>query len=217
VPQPRLLLPGCVEEFVAGCRELGYPGVPVCFKPPVAKGSRGFHVVSATARAGDGLLEARGAEPVLTLAEATRALGRVATFPRLLLMEYVDEPEHVVDALVAGGELVLYQAKTREAVRAGLAMRFQTVDRPDLVQSCRHICRTLGLDWFVSIQFKGDKLIEVNPRLSTFVFQEDFCIPYLGIKYAMGELDADGVALAQARLRTTRRSIRYYDQVFWDE
>jgi carbamoyl-phosphate synthase large subunit len=38
VRQPRTLLPAELDEFVAGCRELGYPGVPVCFKPPVAKG-----------------------------------------------------------------------------------------------------------------------------------------------------------------------------------
>ena len=63
----------------------------------------------------------------------------------------------------------------------------------------------------------GDHLIEVNPRVSTFVYQEDFILPYLGIKYALGELDAEGVALAQSRVRTSRHSVRYFDQVFWDE
>jgi hypothetical protein len=33
----------------------------------------------------------------------------------------------------------------------------------------------------------------------------------------LGELDDEGVALAQSRVRTSRRSVRYYDQVFWDE
>ena len=47
IPQPRLLLPRTLDEFVAGARELGYPDVPVCFKPPVAKGSRGFRVLTA--------------------------------------------------------------------------------------------------------------------------------------------------------------------------
>ncbi|MBE0528517.1 MAG: ATP-grasp domain-containing protein [Thermoleophilia bacterium] len=123
----------------------------------------------------------------------------------------------MVDALVDGGEIVLFQAKTREAVRAGLAMSFRTVAKPDLVAAARHICRRLQLDQFVSIQFMGEHLIEVNPRVSTFVYQEDFNLPYLGIKYALGELDAEGVALAQSRVRTSRRSVRYFDQVFWDE
>lgn len=214
VRQPRTLSPTSVDELVAGARELGYPDVPVCLKPPVSKGSRGFHVV--TERRAD-LLEQRGGSPSLTLAAAAEALAGADPFPRLLLMEYVDAPEYVVDALVDGGEIVLYQAKTREAVKAGLAMSFRTVDRPDLIAASRHVCRGLRLDQFVSIQFVGDRLIEVNPRVSTFVYQEDFILPYLGIKYALGELDPAAVAAAQSRVRATRRSVRYYDQVFWDE
>ena len=215
VLQPRALTPATVEEFVAGAHELGYPDAPVCFKPPVAKGSRGFHIVAAGGRAA--LLEQRGGASALTLEETADTLRRGGPFPRLLLMEYVDAPEYVVDALVDDGEIVLCQVKTREAVRAGLAMSFRTIARPQLVTASRHICRALGLDKFVSIQFMGDHLIEVNPRVSTFVYQEDFILPYLGIKYALGELDAKAVALAQSRVRTTRRSVRYFDQVFWDE
>jgi carbamoyl-phosphate synthase large subunit len=217
VLQPRLLLPATLDDFVAGAHELGYPGVPVCFKPPVAKGSRGFHVVAAGGPDDGGLLERRGGTSVLTLEDAVNGLRDADPFPRLLLMEYVDAPEFVVDALVDDGELVLFQAKTREAVKAGLAMSFRTVDKPALVTASRHICRRLGLDQFVSIQFMGEHLIEVNPRVSTFIYQDDFNLPYLGIKYALGELDAAGVALAQTRVRTSRRSVRYYDQVFWDE
>ena len=108
------------------------------------------------------------------------------------------------------------QAKTREAVDTGLAMAFRTVDRPELVEVSRHICRTLRLDWFVNIQFKGDSLLEVNPRVSTFVYQDDFILPYLGIKYALGELSLPDVRAAQTRVRASRRTVRYYDQVFWD-
>jgi carbamoyl-phosphate synthase large subunit len=216
VQQPRLLLPDSAEDFVAGARELGYPDRAVCFKPPSGKGSRGFHIVATVGRSG--VLERRGGGgPVLTLEEAAEEITADDGFPRVLLMEYIDAPEFVVDALVDDGEIVLYQAKTREAVKAGLAMAFQTVDKPELIAASRHICRTLGLDQFVSIQFMGEHLIEVNPRVSTFVYQEDFILPYLGIKYALGELDAGGVALAQSRVRTSRHSIRYYDQVFWDE
>jgi carbamoyl-phosphate synthase large subunit len=216
VLQPRALVPASVEEFLAGARDLGYPDRPVCFKPPVSKGSRGFHIVAPGGDRRADLLERRGGFPTLTLEEAAAALEG-DPFPRLLLMEYVTGPESVVDAFVADGDIVLYQAKTREAVRGGVAMSFRTVERPGLVAASRHICRALGLDTFVSVQFIGDHLIEVNPRVSTFVFQEDFILPYLGIKHALGELDDDGVALAQSRVRTSRRSVRYYDQVFWDE
>jgi carbamoyl-phosphate synthase large subunit len=216
VPQPALLLPASLDEFVAGARELGYPGKPVCFKPPASKGSRGFRILSAGIDKVHVLLHERPSNLYMTLDEFAASFAGVAPFPTLMLMEYVEGIEFTVDALIDHGEIVLAQAKTREAVDTGLAMAFKTVDRPDLVEVSRHICRTLGLDWFVNIQFKGDSLLEVNPRVSTFVYQDDFILPYLGIKYALGELSPPAVRAAQTRVRASRRTVRYYDQVFWD-
>ena len=216
VPQPTLLLPESLAAFVDGARRLGYPGKPVCFKPPVSKGSRGFRILSADVDKVHLLLHERPSNLYMTLDEFAGLFAGVEPFPTLMLMECVEGIEFTVDALVDQGEIVLAQAKTREAVDTGLAMAFRTVDRPDLVEVSRHICRTLRLDWFVNIQFKGDSLLEVNPRVSTFVYQDDFILPYLGIKYALGELGPAELRAAQTRVRATRRTVRYYDQVFWD-
>jgi carbamoyl-phosphate synthase large subunit len=216
VKQPRLHMPASLDEFVAGARELGYPDVPVCFKPPVAKGSRGFRVLRADVDRVRQLLHERPSDVTMTLDEFVALFADAGDFPRLMLMEFVEGVEYTVDALVENGRMLLHQEKTREAIDTGLAMAFKTVARPDLVAASEHICRELALDWFVNIQFKGDHLLEVNPRVSTFVYQEDFNLPYLGIKRALGELpDADLPAL-QARVRSSRRTVRYYDQVFWD-
>ena len=217
VPQPRLLLPRSLDEFVAGARELGYPDVPVCFKPPVAKGSRGFRILSAEVDRVHELLHERPINRYMTLPEFEGLFRDVEPFPELMLVEYVDAPEITVDLFADKGEVVFHQTRTREEFLTGLAMAFKTIDRPDLVELTRKVVRHLGLDYYQSVQWIGGKLLEINPRVSTFVYQEDFIIPYLGIKYALGELDAEGVALAQSRVRFSRRSVRYYDQVFWDE
>ena len=216
VPQPRLLMPADLDAFVAGAHELGYPDVPVCFKPPVSKGSRGFRILSAAVDKVHLLLHERPNNLYMTLDEFVALFTGVEPFPSLMLMECVEGVEFTVDALVAGGEIVLAQVKTREAIDTGLAMSFRTVDRPDLLEVSRHVCRRLGLEWFVNIQFKGDHLLEVNPRVSTFVFQDDLILPYLGVKYALGELDEKELQAAQTRVRPSRRTMRYYDQVFWD-
>jgi glutathione synthase/RimK-type ligase-like ATP-grasp enzyme len=216
VRQPQLLMPKSLREFVDGAKALGYPKRPVCFKPPVSKGSRGFRILSAHVDKVDLLLNARPSSLYMTLDEFEALFQGVDQFPTLMLMEYVEGEEYTVDALVDGGEILLAQAKTREAIDTGLAMVFKTVDRPDLMEAARHVCEQLNLDWFVNIQFKGDSLLEVNPRVSTFVYQEDFILPYLGVKYALGELSAREVSGAQMRLRKSRRTVRYYDQVFWD-
>ena len=216
VAQPKLLVPADLDEFVAGAHALGYPDVPVCFKPPVSKGSRGFRILSATADRVHLLLHERPSNLYMTLDEFVALLRGVSPFPTLMLMEYVEGTEFTVDALADGGEIVLAQAKTREAIDTGLAMAFCTVDRPDLLAAARRVCRRLGLDWFVNVSFKGDHLLEVNPRVSTFVYQDDFVLPYLGIRYALGELSPSDLRAAQDRVRPSRRTVRYYDQVFWD-
>jgi carbamoyl-phosphate synthase large subunit len=216
VPQPTLLLPRSLDEFVTGARELGYPDVPVCFKPPVAKGSRGFRILSAEVDRVHELLHERPINRYMTLPEFEGLFRGVEPFPRLMLMEYVDAPEITVDLFADKGAVVFHQTRTREEFLTGLAMAFKTIDRPELVDLSRKVVRHLGLDYYQSVQWIGGKLLEINPRVSTFVYQEDFNIPYLGIKYALGELTKDDIADVQARVRTSRRSVRYYDQVFWD-
>ena len=73
---------------------------------------------------------------------------------------------------------MLGHAKTREAMRAGLAMYFETrrparSSRPPRGASCAE----LGLDWFVNVQFIGEHLLEINPRISTIVYQDDLNLP----------------------------------------
>jgi len=217
VPQPVLLRPASLEEFVAGARELGYPDVPVCFKPPVAKGSRGFRILSADVDRVHELLHEKPINRYMTLGDFVDLFRDYRPFPDLMLMEYVDAPEITVDLFADRGEVVFHQTRTREEFLTGLAMAFKTVDRPDLVELTRKVVRHLQLDYYQSVQWIGGKLLEINPRVSTFVYQEDFIIPYLGIKYALGELTEDDVVAVQARVRTSRRSVRYYDQVFWDD
>ena len=53
------------------------------------------------------------------------------------------------------------------------------------------IVAELEIEHFFNIQLVGDYVIEINPRISTIVYQEDLNIPYLGVKRALGEISAD--------------------------
>ena len=75
----------------------------------------------------------------------------------------------------------------------------------------------LQLDHFFSITLVGDAVIAVDPHLSTIVYQEDLNIPYLGLKLALGEIDAEELTAHARRLRPTRRALRYIDQLDWDD
>ncbi len=201
----------------AAARELGYPGEDVSVKPLESSGSRGFRVLSASADPLEQLLTGRpGVAPALRLEELLSLLPEDGG-PELLVMELARGRERTIDGIARGGRIVLGHPKTREEMRAGLAMYFETLEDPWLTEVAASIVRELELDHFFNIQLVGDRVIEINPRISTIVYQEDLNLPYLGVKLALGELTEDDLAAQAARIRPTRRALRYFDQVEWDE
>jgi hypothetical protein len=111
---------------------------------------------------------------------------------------------------------VLGHPKTREAMRAGLAMFFVTLDDDALMELAGRIVEELAIEHFFNIHLVGEHVIEVNPRISTIVYQEDLNIPYLGVKRALGELSDEELASYAARVRPGRTALRYFDQLEWD-
>jgi carbamoyl-phosphate synthase large subunit len=202
-------------EVAAAAQELGYPERPVCFKPAVGSGSRGFRVLDATVDRSRQLLEERPGSVALRLEEAIELLPREGG-PDLLVMELASGGERTVDGLASGGRVLLGHAKSRESIRAGLAMYFVTLDEPPLVELADAIVGALGLDHFFNIQLVGEHVIEINPRISTIIYQPDLNLPYLGVKRALGEISPDELAALAARIRPGRTALRYFDQVEWD-
>jgi hypothetical protein len=113
----------------AAARELGYPDRDVAMKPVFSSGSRGFRVLSASADRREQLLTSRpGVAEAMRLEDLVELLGDDPT--ELLVMELAEGKERTVDGIARGGRILLGHPKTREAMRAGLAMYFETlVDR----------------------------------------------------------------------------------------
>jgi hypothetical protein len=132
-------------------------------------------------------------------------------------MELAQGGERTVDGVARGGRIIFGHPKTREAMRAGLAMFFQSLEDPELIATADRAVAALEIEHFFNVQLVGDFVIEVNPRISTVVYQEDLNLPYLGVKHALGELSDDDLAEYQSRIRPTRRALRYFDQLEWDD
>jgi hypothetical protein len=95
-------------------------------------------------------------------------------------------------------------------------MYFVTLDDPALEELAGRIVAELEIEHFFNIQLVGDFVIEVNPRISTVVYQEDLNLPYLGVKRALGEISDDELAALRPRVRPGRTALRYFDQLEWD-
>lgn len=204
------------RELEAAVRELGYPDRAVCFKPPVEKGGRGFRILDPTIDRAHELLHGRPGSVAMRLEEAVDILPPEGG-EELLVMELAEGQETAVDGFARDGKVLLAHPKVKDAFRASLAMYFETLDSPYLDEVAEKIVAGLGLDHFFSVNVVGEVPIEINPRISTWVYQEDVNMPWLGVRNALGELSDDDLAEYRARIRPTRRALRYFDQVEWDD
>ena len=197
-------------------QELGYPDRPLAFKPVFGSGSRGFRVLDANVDRAQQLFDERPGNLAMRLQDVLELLPEEGG-PDLLVMELARGRERTVDGIARAGQIVLGHAKTRESIRAGLAMYFETLNDHWLLEVAQRIGAELGIEYFFNIQLVGDYVIEVNPRISTVVYQDDLNLPYLGVKSALGEISHEELAQLGARVRPSRRALRYFDQVEWDE
>jgi carbamoyl-phosphate synthase large subunit len=204
------------RAVAAAARELGYPDRPVCFKPVFSSGSRGFRILDPTVDRAHQLLHERPGSVAMRLEEALELLPEEGG-TELLVMELASGGERTIDGIADGTRVVLGHPKTREAMRAGLAMYFVTLHDDRLMEIADRIVRELGIEWFFNIQLVGDAVIEINPRISTVVYQEDLNLPWLGVKRALGEISDDELASLASRIRPGRTALRYFDQVEWDQ
>jgi len=215
LPAPAFRRVNGAGEVEAAAKELGYPDVPVCFKPVFSSGSRGFRILDPTVDRAHQLLNERPGSVAMRLDEAVELLPAEGG-PDLLVMELATGGERTIDGIADGERILLGHPKTREAMRAGLAMYFVTLEDAGLLEVANRIVAELEIEHFFNIQLVGDYVIEINPRISTVVYQEDLNIPYLGVKRALGEITADELIALRGRIRPGRTALRYFDQLEWD-
>ena len=137
--------------------------------------------------------------------------------PELLVMELATGGERTIDGIADGGR---DRARPSEDAR-GDARRPRDVLRDARGRGAdgvaTRIVAELEIEHFFNIQLVGEHVIEINPRISTIVYQEDLNLPYLGVKHALGEISRRGARrAARARPAGRARALRYFDQVECD-
>jgi carbamoyl-phosphate synthase large subunit len=215
LPAPQFRRVHGAQQVAQAAAELGYPERPVCFKPVFSSGSRGFRVVDPTVDRAHQLLHERPGSVAMRLEEALELLPEEGG-TELLVMELAEGGERTVDGIADGRRIVLGHPKTRESMRAGLAMYFETLADDSLMEIAGAIVAELGIEHFFNIQLVGDLVIEINPRISTIVYQDDLNLPYLGVKRALGEISDEELAALGSRVRPGRTALRFFDQLEWD-
>ncbi len=215
LPLPAYRWPKSLDEFIAAAHELGYPEKAVCFKPHVAKGSRGFRIMDASISRRDLLMNYKPNSRYMSLDEFITIFRDEPDFPDFIVMEFLTGGEVTTDSICLNGEELVTTVKTVEQARWGVIVRGELIRRPDLIEQTREILRVIPLSYCVNLQFIGDRLIEINPRVSSFIYQDDFIAPYVAVKLALEEIGPDEVRAYRERIAYGRRMVRYMDQVFY--
>jgi carbamoyl-phosphate synthase large subunit len=208
-----------LDDFLEAADILGYPDSPIVFKPHFGKGSRGVRIIDPRANRMHQLMEEKPTNKFMSLDEFTEIFQRLEAedFPDLLVMEYLEGMEKTADTIAMDGRELLTTVKTVERARWGVIVEGELVQDDRLVNQSREILRSIPLSYCVNIQFIANKLIEINSRVSTFIYQDDLIAPYLAVKLALGELAEEDVKAYRNKIDYGRRMIRYMDQLFYNK
>jgi carbamoyl-phosphate synthase large subunit len=222
LPLPKYSWPCNLDEFLDDAGKLGYPEKPICFKPHEAKGSRGFRIIDSRVDRKDLLLNKKPNSRYMSLKEFEEIFREAPSFPDFLLMEYVPGFEMTSDCLCLNGEALLTTVKSVEEARWGIIVKGELLNEPEIVEQTEFILKSIPLSYNTNIQFIKPKnndplLIEINPRVSTFIYQSNLIQPYLSIKLGLGEETPDSIKRYENKIAYGRRMVRYMDQVFYDK
>ena len=183
------------EAFEAAVFDLGYPGVPVCFKPSESNGSRGFRILDKTIDKARLLFDMKPNTVYADFDDIFTILSSMKELPEIIVMEYLPGHEYSVDMLVNKGNTICAIPRKRLTVNQGISVDCVTEKNNDVIEYCSSIARCLDLHGNIGIQVKYDannipQILEINPRLQGSVVNcvaAGVNLPYLGAKLYLGE------------------------------
>ena len=182
-----------VDQFTAALQELGFPDKPICFKPSVSNGSRGFRIVTNQVNELDLLLNYKPANTYISYTDAIRILSS-GKFPELLVSEYLPGTEYSVDCLANNGEAMLIVPRSRKKMINGISTEGEFINDENIIAYCKQIVSELQLHGNIGIQVKQSAtgqflILEINPRVQGTISSAlgaGVNLPALAIKQELG-------------------------------
>ncbi|HEX7057416.1 MAG TPA: ATP-grasp domain-containing protein, partial [Bacilli bacterium] len=115
IETPKFYVVHTPAELIEAIHALGYPQQPVCFKPTVTDGSRGFHIIDRSVDRRRLLFYEKPNSAFISISELHDVICREKTLPELIVMEYLPHEEYSVDVLADEGNVIVAVPRLREA------------------------------------------------------------------------------------------------------
>jgi carbamoyl-phosphate synthase large subunit len=216
VPEYRVV--DTIEQFQTAIEELGYPLKPICFKPSVSNGSRGFRIISEQINELDFLFNYKPSSIYMNLKEAIRILS-AGSFPELLISEYLPGDEYSIDCLADHGESVLIIPRIRKRIINGISVEGEFIKDDNIISYCSQVIKELRLHGNIGIQVRksvaGQFLIlEINPRVQGTIaatLGAGINLPELAVRQELGL----PISAGDLQVKWGVRFSRFWDDVFY--
>ncbi|MBN2230621.1 MAG: ATP-grasp domain-containing protein [Candidatus Thorarchaeota archaeon] len=189
-----------IDELEKACERLGYPDVPICIKPAVADGSRGFRILDETKDREKMFFSEKPDSTYSDLETIKETLGE--SFRKMLIMEFLPGREYTIDILCQKGNVYAVLPRLRSVMTGGITTGaiLAKDDHFDFIrQFSEKIVNGFNLSYNIGIQLREDregnlKLLEMNPRLqgTTIISVEGGVnIPEIMVDMALGTFNSD--------------------------
>ncbi|WP_239617791.1 ATP-grasp domain-containing protein [Cohnella mopanensis] len=176
------------DQFKTAYDTLVRNGHRVCFKPTDSEGGMGFRIIDNDM---DPLANLYGwVSSSVPFEQAYGTLSAVEKFPKLMVMELLEEDEVSIDCLAdPEGKLIVAIPRRKSSGRIYLLD-----DVPELMEIAEKVSAKCRIPYVFNIQVKYNKgvpkLLEINPRMSGGLFitcLSGVNMPYLAVKTIMGQ------------------------------
>ncbi len=216
IPIPRFKYILSCDELLYSLAEFNFPKNPICIKPPVANGSRGFRIIVEKLDPINFLNE-KPSSVYMTLSSLCDVLNSISPFPELLLMEYLPGDEYSVDILADNGAIKIAVPRLREKISLGITTVGMTVFDKYVIDISSQLVNSLELHGIIGVQLRKDatgipKILEINPRIQGTTILSTAAganFMYAGIQLALGE------QITIPKIEWGVRMIRHWDEVFF--
>ncbi len=219
IPVPRYYGVHSVEDFIEGCKYMGYPEKPVCIKVVDGSGSRGVRIIDTSKSRYDIFVNEKPNSFYTSYDDMLSVLKSATKLREMMLVECMHGPEFTVDALADNGK-VLYIAG-RENVVSLMSIAMESVVKTDPVAEkiARDVITLLKMDGNVGFDFMRNEkevpvLMDINPRTTATIClfaAAGLNLRYFRIKQLMGEKLPDVKPIEGTRVR------RRYGEIFTDK
>lgn len=206
------------EEFKQACCQLGYPDMPVCFKPTHSNGSRGFRIIDDKKNKADLLFYEKPNSLYMSFDEAYQIIASMEKMPELIIMEFLSGKEYSVDMLVDHGKVLYCIPRLRLTMNGGISTSCIVENNQEVIEYCSVIAEKLKLHGNIGIQVRysiDDKvgILEINPRVQGSIVAcaaAGVNLPYYGIKLALHE------AIPSVSVNWGVQMLRSWQEVYFD-